>query len=534
MKQRLVYIAVAFLCMGLLVACSSKEEEYSGPSEEELENLNEEGFPIVEDEISLEFFARQDPATNEDWNDVYIYNEYEEMTNMDIHWKMVPHESVSEQLNLALGGGELPDVFHTTMMGSSQLMKYGKQGAFLPLNDLIDEYAPNFKSLMEEYPQIEEAITMPDGNIYGLPGLGDPDFLSYLTAPMMYVNEKWLDEMDMDVPETTEEFYEYLKAVKEEEPNGGGETPFGAPTMDHLYNILRGSFGVATKGGSVGLIDLDPETDDYRFYPTSEGYKELLQYLNKLYSEGLIEKNIFSIEHDQYLANSSEGKYGSTVWYSPTEVMGEEVGSQYTGVPTLEGPHGDKVFVNLGSMVKGLGNFVITKENDYPAATMRWADYFYGDEGSQMFFMGIEGDTFEYNEDGEPEYTDKVLDSDLAFSEQVNRFFTFPGGGYPTIVKESYFEGAESSEISVEAASKLVDDLVEDPWPSPLHTEEENKKLQGFGADIEKYVAEMRDKFISGKESFDKWDDYVAEIEKMNLDEYMEIKETAIERQISE
>src|SRR5699024_11819812 len=183
---------------------------------------------------------------------------------------------------------------------------------------------------------------------------------------------------------------------------------------------------------------------------------------------------------------------------------------------------------------KGLGNFVITKENDYPAATMRWADYFYGDEGSQMFFMGIEGDTFEYNEDGEPEYTDKVLDSDLAFSEQVNRFFTFPGGGYPTIVKESYFEGAESSEISVEAASKLVDDLVEDPWTSPLHTEEENKKLQGFGADIEKYVAEMRDKFISGKESFDKWDDYVAELEKMNLDEYMEIKETAIERQISE
>src|SRR5699024_3339886 len=128
--KRVKYIAfVLVLGMGLLAACSSgdDEEAYSGPTDEELDILNEEGFPIVEDEISLEFFARQDPATNENWNDVFIYNEYEEMTNMDIQWKMVPNESVSEQMNLALGGGELPDVFHSTIMGSSTLMKYGKQ-----------------------------------------------------------------------------------------------------------------------------------------------------------------------------------------------------------------------------------------------------------------------------------------------------------------------------------------------------------------------------------------------------------------------
>src|SRR5699024_2358039 len=450
---------------------------------------------------------------------------------------MVPHDSLSEQLNLALGGGSLPDAFHSAFIGSSTLMKYGEQGVFIPLNDLIDEYAPNFKKLMEENPEIEESITMPDGNIYALPTLGDPDFLSYRTAPMLYVNEKWLDEMEMDITETTEEFYQYQKDVKEEGPSNGevDEVPFGAPSMDHLYVNLRGAFGIANKGEQAGLIDEDPESGDHRFYPTSEGYKELLQYLNKLFEEGLVEENIFSIEHDQFLANSSQGKYGSTVWYSPTNVMGEEIGSRYTGTPALEGPHGDKMFVSVKGAVRNIGAFAITKENENPASTMRWIDYFYGEEGIRMFFMGKEGDTFEYNDEGEAEYTDKVVgDKDMAFSEQVSRFFTFPGGGFPTMVKREYFNGAESSDISVEAAEKLKGDLVENPWPALLHTEEENKKLQGFGSDIEKYVDEMRDKFISGKEPFSKWDDYVNELEKMNLDEYMEIKIKALERQIEQ
>src|SRR5699024_6581335 len=339
----------------------------------------------------------------------------------------------------------------------------------------------------------------------------------------------------MDMPETTDEFYEYLKAVKEEQPGDvdGDVIPFGAPTANHLYENLRGSFGVATKGAESGYIDEDPETGDYRFYATSDNYKELLQYMNKLYEEELLEKNIFSIEHDQFLANSSEGKYGSTVWYSPTHVMGETVGGQYTGMPSLEGPHGDKTFVNVGGPVGALGSFVLTKENEYPAASVRWIDYFYGDEGIEMFFMGKEGDTFEKTDDGEYEYTNKVVgDDEKSFTEQVSKYFTFPGGGQATMIKQEFFKDAESSEISVEAAEKLEDDLIENAWPELIHTEEENKKLQGFGNDIEKYVEEMRDKFISGNESFDNWDKYVSEVEKMNLDEYIDIKINAIERQV--
>lgn len=520
-----------------LAACGDNTDNTANEnSDAELDNLNATGFPIVEETITLEILAQHDPASNDNWNDVYIFNEYEDMTNIDVNWRMVPSGSANEQINLSLVGGDLPDAFHSTSaMSNGDLMKYGEQGSFIPLNDLIDEYAPNFKKLMEENPTIGESITMPDGNIYGFPTMGDPDFLSFRTAPMMYIQEEWLEALGMDMPETLDEFYEYLTAVKEENPGNveGGVIPFGSPTANHLLNTIRGSFNVANKGRSTVNIDLDPETGDYRYYPTSEGYKELLEFMNKLYSEGLIAENIFSLEHDQFLADGAEGRYGSTVWYSPTLVMGEDVGGKYTGMPTLEGPHGDKLNINLGSMIRSLTSFIITKDNEHPEATVRWIDHFYGEDGVRLFFMGIEDDTFTYDENGDVEYTDKVLkDDNAAFSEQVSQFFTFPGGGYPTMVMQDYFRDAESSAISVEAAKMIEPDLIEDPWPAILHTEDENKQLQGFGADIEKYTEEMRDKFIAGSEPFSNWDKYVSELEKMGLDKYLELKKEALDRQL--
>src|SRR5699024_10806302 len=80
---------------------------------------------------------------------------------------------------------------------------------------------------------------------------------------------------------------------------------------------------------------------------------------------------------DQYLANASEGKYGSTMFNSPEELFEGEIGESFIPGKALEGPHGDKNFTVLSSPVFSMGNFVITNENENPAATVRWMDYFY-------------------------------------------------------------------------------------------------------------------------------------------------------------
>src|SRR5690625_4571220 len=158
MKMKTVSSVVMILLVLIFTACSkdSTDDEVK-LSKDELENVNKEGMPIVKEKIKLNFFAGQHPATNEDWNDVLIFNEYEDMTNIDIDWKMVPTEGLEEQRNLALGGGQLPDAFHTASIPLNDLRKYGEQGVFIPLNDLIEQYAPNFQKVLEEYPDIRKA-----------------------------------------------------------------------------------------------------------------------------------------------------------------------------------------------------------------------------------------------------------------------------------------------------------------------------------------------------------------------------------------
>lgn len=532
MKKGIFRLVLIFILLLLATACSQNnegEENVNGSNDQKADNFNETGFPIVEEEITLDFFAGKDPATNDDWNDVLLYNEYQELSNIDVNWEMVPFQSISEKRNLALASGDLPDAFHTTGMPPTDILKYGEQGTFVALNDLIEDYAPNFKKILDENPLIKQSVTMADGNIYSFPTVSDPEFASHRIQARPFILKSWLEELDMDMPETTEEYYDFLTAVK----NDLNETPFGGPHIVTLVDYLQGSFGLSNRGGSNRFIDEDLETGEVRFYPVAEEYKEMLEYLHKLYDEKLIAQNIFSIDHQQFIANLSENLYGSVVWYAPEEVASKETGKDYIGMPMLEGPHG-KTLTQVGSPVLTPGAFLITDVNDYPEETVRWVDHFYGQEGMELFFMGVEGETYEVTEDGELDFMDHIKNSEegLTFEQEAAKYLTFPGSGFPSMVKEELFDGVASAPQSLEAAEKLEPNMIKDEnvWPILPQTNEENTVLASVGSDIEKYVEEMRDKFITGDKPLSEWDDYVSEIEKMGLDEYLEIKSKGLER----
>src|SRR5699024_3012799 len=143
--------------------------------------------------------------------------------------------------------------------------------------------------------------------------------------------------------------------------------------------------------------------------------------------------------------------------------------------------------------------------------------------------MGIEGETYEETDDGEVKYKDYITESDESLTDELNKF-TIWGGGFPFLFKEEYFFGAETTEQELDAAEKLEPDAIDNPLPQLPYTNDEMKTLDSLGSDIEKYVNEMQDKFIEGQISLDEWDDYVETIEKMGLEEYMEIQQDAYER----
>lgn len=531
-KKFIILAAVPFIA---LAACNKENNSDVGGSEEALNNLNTEGMPIVDDTVELEIFAGKAATTADDWNDVLLLNEYEEMTNMDITWNMVPADGLEEKRNLALASGDLPDVFYSANLPVSDVQKYGGQGTFIPLNDLIEEYAPNIKKVLDENPDIRKGITFPDGNIYSIPTVYSPDFSSLLIGAKGWVNGDWLEQLDMDNPETTDEFYEYLKAVKETDLNGNGkndEIPLSSVAeMSRIIHWISGAFGVQNRGQLHTLIDSDPDSGDIRFYPIDDQYKEMLTYLNKLYEEELIEQNIYSLEVDQHLANAADDLYGAVQFYNPMELYGKEVGGQFIPGNALEGPDGTKMYTGITSPVLSLGNFLITSENENPEATLRWIDYFWSEEGQKMFFMGIEGVTYEETEEG-PKLTEEITDNPdgLTLTQALAEYIINPGGNHPVIITDDFFTGSENAPTDVEAAEQLEPYLIEEIWPAFTYTAEENDRITVLETDLQKYVEEMQAGFITGENDFSEWDAYVETVKNMGYDEYMEIQQAAYER----
>ncbi|MFB1049870.1 oxidoreductase [Paraliobacillus sp. JSM ZJ581] len=539
LKSFLTVLSLIFVAVFALSACSDEKTDTSETEgEKETIDVNKTGMPIVEDSLDLNFFAYK-PAQNEDndWNDILVWNHYKDMTNINVNWELISLDALEEKRNLALGGGQLPDAFYLSQIPNSDLLRYGQQEVFIPLNDLIEEHAPNLTKLMEEDPSIKKALTFPDGNIYSMPSLIEEDFLSLRLSARPWVNEKWLEELNMSIPETTGEFYDYLKAVKEMDPAGNGKTiPYGGTDIQELVQWMSGSFGVMNRGPSNGAnIDVDPNDESkVRFYATSEEYKKMLEYLNKLYEEKLIDQSIFSIEWGQFLANASNNLYGSMIFYDPTELFGEEIGSQYNSLAALEGEDGHQQYNKISSPVWATSNLVITKENPSPEATVRWMDHFYSDEGAELYYMGVEGETFEVV-DGEKKYMDHILnpEGDMTFEQSLAKQLTWLGS-INGIIKSDYFQGGESAPQSMAAAEKIAPFATEEVWPRFTFTEEENKVLQSTGQDISKYAEEMRDKFITGKADLSEWDQYVETINSMNFDQFVEVYQQAYDRYKSE
>jgi putative aldouronate transport system substrate-binding protein len=512
---------------------SSSNQEDTGA--EESSNLTESGMPIVKEEITLDLFTSKSGVNlAHDWNDLLVWNKYEDMTNIDVNWvEQVSKDGLAEKRNLALASGNLPDVFYASNLSNTDLFRYGQQGTFLKLNDLIDQHAPNLKAFLENNPEVKKGITFPDGNIYSMPSIRDEAFLSIRIGARPWFNQQWLDNLGLDMPETTDEYYEVLKAIKTGDPNGNGEAdeiPYGGVNIDHLIGWIRGSFGIGNRG--PGLLDIDPSSSELRFIPTSDGYKEMLTYLNKLYSEGLIQETIFSIKWGQFTSTAAEGKYGSTVFYSPAQTFGGKAGKHFVGAFPLTGPNGDQLYSQVVSPLFSTGGFAITSENEHPEASVRWLDYFYSDKGAELLYMGVEGETFEVTEDGEYEYVDKITNSSegLTMNQEISKYIPWVGVNPPGIVKQQFFKGSESAPQALDAAEKIKPYIPEEIWPEFTYKKDENDLLTSAGTDIEKYVKEMRDLFISGELPLSEWDSYVEQIKNMGLEEYMNVQKSAYER----
>lgn len=492
-----------------------------------------EGFPIVEEEITLTIMA---PGTGmAEWEDMPTMQDYAEKTNIKLDYQTPPMDDFGTRFNLTFASGDLPDMIFapgSTVLTPALEVDYGQQGLLIPLNDLIDEYAPNLSKLLEDRPDVRDAITTPDGNIYALPRVDDGDTAAWPIGPLWY-NGSWLEALDAEVPETLDEFYDLLVRFRDEDPNGNGEQdeiPISNSGLQHPRVWFLSAFDLNAWG-------VEAKDDVVQYNPMTDNAREYYKFFNKIYSEGLVDQEIFSQSDEMKKAKGQENRIGLFQdWFSffTTGQTEEEALINPMFLPLTSEFSPERSVAGSPQMVRG--TFAITSANEHPEATIRWVDQMFTEEGTEYFDRGPEGHYWEW-EDGEDStkvMTERAMEEGEEYRGTITPFYGITTPGYGVTLPPLGHEGeSDFSKFIREETQEKVEPFSQLAFPLVYLTQEEIDELQGITGDLATYIEEEEAKFITGQidpnDDAD-WDNYVSTLENMGVDRYLEIYQAAYDR----
>ena len=372
--------------------------------------------------VTLDVFAPQSADWNLATND--FTKAVKEKFNLTIKWQNTTFDGgpAKEKRQISLASGDYPDLYllipWVDQFTQTDLLKLSNQGVVVPLNQLIDQYAPNIKKALDDTPEWKAMATAPDGKIYGMPQWVDCFHCTY--QDKLWMNSAWLKKLGLEQPKTTEDMRKVLQAFKTQDPNGNGkadEIPLSADVRDVLIPYFMNAFiydPQGTSGNNNSTLVLNDGKVDIQ--ANKDGWKAGLKYLNSLYKEGLIDKGAFTQNPD---ALQQQGNHAGTVVLGSATVLHPGIfvttGSpdgrdkQYDAVPPLTGPDGAN-FTGYNFPSAPGATFVLTNKatQEEQIQAIKLLDYIFTDEGQINGQFGTEGKTWT-----KPATGDVALDKSL-------------------------------------------------------------------------------------------------------------------------
>ncbi|WP_394011351.1 extracellular solute-binding protein [Anaerococcus cruorum] len=521
-----------------LAACgnnadSPKDEAANNTPKSNVE-VNKEGYPIVDEKITMTMVA---PGLGiNEWNDMDFIKDYEEKTGIHMDITTPPQSEFKTKLNLDFASGDIPDVIYAggpNTLNAAAEVDYGSQGLLAPLEDLIPEYAPNFNKLMEENPEIKKSITTTDGHIYAIPHINEGPTSKWIMGPVWY-NGEWLDNLGVkDLPKTTDEFYDLMVRFKNEDPNGNGEAdeiPISDVNFGGIRHWFMPAFGL--KGWGVQVND-----DKVSYSFTDPGFRGYLEFMHKLYAEGLIDQEIFSQSKEQLQAKGQDDRLGVfQEWFSYFVTGRDE--SEAINDPMFAPLTSEYQKEPIMPIVTGIkrGSFAISSKNPSPEAALRWIDTFYTKDGFDYLYYGPEGSYWVWNDDKTvKEYSDAAKNSDdpEKYRGYVTPAYgiTVPAYSVPLDPIGGETDSSFNDFIEKETQEKILDNG-EIIFPLTYLTNEENEEVSDITVELETYMKENEAQFINGtKELNDQtWQEYLDTMNKIGAERLIEIYQAAYDR----
>lgn len=484
-----------------------------------------------------------------------VLNKMQQDNGISIKWDCMS-DSLSEQVNVRIAGGQLPDAFMGVGFNNYDLTTYGEDGTFIDLTPyLTEEYMPNLTKILEEHPEIRAAITMDDGCIYGLPsgeqmgtaGIGKEEDYSIFTIPQFsMINKAWLDELGLPVPTTLDELHTALQAFKD---NDMSATYYGNPAGSTIpmstgfdewcwgQNIFYAGFGYTNWPNDV-CNDLVLNKDGtVNFVSDDDNYRAAVTYFHDWYAEGLMDQEMFSQDTTQYMSKCSQGYVGVATWWYIEELMGD-YSKDYVFLPVLTGPDGtSNVTVRTGGAINS-GNLSVTSACESPANLLKFFDQWYAPETVMQLQYGPIGTYFtEQDADGR-----WLSITDEQSREQYGKSAGELKGQYevygPKLILSDYYNTTfKMEDRAIERLTDLYDfwmPYVKDTTTYPVDcvfTAEELDTIDMYRVEFENAVSEQEALWIKeGGPSDADWEAYKSKLQSCGADKLLEVYQNAYNR----
>lgn len=347
---------------------------------------------------------RRDTDITETFDEKYWAQKVLEDLNIDLKFIEISENDYATEVATILAGSTLPDLF---FVGNSMpdTLVLANAGLWRPFTvEEIRSKMPNAAAVYDKYIEDWESfMTYPDGNIYALPsGLLD-SYMHTTDVGVMYINQTWLKNLNLEVPTTAEELLNVLRAFRDQDADGDGD-PNNEIPFDFCENFFASR--IEFLAWMWGL----PITADIFYQINAEGnvegavhtpeFRKFLDYAHTMVEEGLMSIDGFTQTYDQWAANLNSMKVGCFFGWGPCNYITEA--DDFLNMTGMVTPHaeGYETRMYAANPVRAYRNgFIISKDCKNVDAAMKLWNYWSEPSMAMTVYSGPEGGCWEKLDD---------------------------------------------------------------------------------------------------------------------------------------
>ena len=585
--NRLALLLVLAMLVSLLAACGGAAEAPASASAPEMAASDDQGAaaedqpaepaaqPEAEDASSLEASAVEDGETEEQvdypwgivrnhteaeplplvdepttltaWDycvppvfevihdygtDGQVYRELQERTGVTLQFTTANLLQASSDMALMIAANELPDIIFNFGMFNSYNADDLVEGDLIVNYCDYEDVMPNYFDIINNNPDIARDIVTDDGNIIYAANISSE--LTPNSGPA--IRQDWLDADGLDTPVTVDDLYKVLKAFQSQ-----NDSPHPLWVSSVGDCSLAGAYGISyyTRGSGVGGW-IWSEAEGMQYCLPMDGFRDYVQLMTDWYAEGLLSPDFVSqssnnTAQDAEITGNASGFFNSSVM-SLTNLAAYEPEADVQPVRPMVLKEGDLVThddVAGTSRVSKGGASIACSCPDVELAC-RIINYFYSDDGILLANYGVEGVSFEFDENGDPQLTELMTNNPEGKAFGLALILYTSSTPCSIDIKERNNGGY--NEAQVKALTVWRRDSEADPNTAPGSVWEMDAQTEysNIATDLNSFVTTNVLQFITGARPMSEWDAFVEEATtSFDVDRLKELADEAVANYLS-